>query len=85
YSPHGISAAVDALKLQLPMMNSPERHLIGFRNGVFDLKIGQFRLHHKCDWLLLANDIEFNSPVSGETLQSHAPRFWCWLNRATAG
>ncbi|PHM39615.1 DNA primase [Xenorhabdus mauleonii] len=84
YSPHGISAAVDALKLQLPMMQLPERHLIGFRNGVFDLKIGQFRPHHKHDWLLLANDVEFNSPVSGETLQSHAPQFWRWLNRATA-
>ncbi|PHM42255.1 toprim domain-containing protein [Xenorhabdus szentirmaii] len=83
YSPHGISAAVDALKLQLPMMNAPERHLIGFRNGVFDLKIGRFRPHHKHDWLLLANDVEFNSPVSGETLQSHAPQFWHWLNRAT--
>ncbi|PHM45108.1 DNA primase [Xenorhabdus mauleonii] len=84
YSPHGISAAVDALKLQLPMMDAPERHLIGFRNGVFDLNIGQFRPHHKHDWLLLANDVEFNSPVSGETLQSHAPQFWRWLNRATA-
>ncbi|MBD2826727.1 toprim domain-containing protein, partial [Xenorhabdus sp. 5] len=84
YSPHGIGAAVDALKLQLPMMNPPERHLIGFCNGVFDLKIGQFRPHHKHDWLLLANDVEFNSPVSGETLQSHAPQFWHWLNRATA-
>ncbi|WP_323867680.1 DUF5906 domain-containing protein [Xenorhabdus szentirmaii] len=84
YSPHGIGAAVDALKLQLPMMNPPKRHLIGFRNGVFDLKIGQFRPHHKHDWLLLANDVKFNSPVSGETLQSHAPQFWRWLNRATA-
>ncbi|WP_439153517.1 toprim domain-containing protein [Xenorhabdus santafensis] len=84
YSPHGISAAVDALKLQLPMMQLPERHLIGFRNGVFDLKIGQFRPHHKHDWLLLANDVEFNSQISGESLQSHAPHFWCWLNRATA-
>ncbi|CDL86930.1 toprim domain-containing protein [Xenorhabdus cabanillasii] len=84
YSPHGIGSAVDALKLQLPMMNSPERHLIGFRNGVFDLKIGQFRPHYKHDWLLLANDVEFNSPVSGETLQNHATQFWHWLNRATA-
>ncbi|PHM40107.1 DNA primase [Xenorhabdus mauleonii] len=84
YSPHGIGSAVDALKLQLPMMNAPERHLIGFHNGVFDLKIGQFRPHHKHDWLLLANDVEFNSPVSGETLQSHAPQFWHWLKRATA-
>ncbi|WP_237388204.1 toprim domain-containing protein [Xenorhabdus sp. Sc-CR9] len=84
YSPHGISSAVDALKLQLPMMNAPERHLIGFRNGVFDLKIGRFRPHHKHDWLLLANEVEFNSPISGETLRSHAPQFWHWLNRATA-
>ncbi|MBC8944723.1 DNA primase [Xenorhabdus indica] len=84
YSPHGISSAVDALKLQLPMMQPPERHLIGFNNGVFDLKTCQFRLHHKSDWLLLANDIPFKSPVSGETLQDHAPQFWRWLNRATA-
>ncbi|EQB98635.1 DNA primase [Photorhabdus temperata] len=32
YSPHGISSAVDALKLRLPMMQPPERHLIGFSN-----------------------------------------------------
>ncbi len=76
YSPHGISSAVDALKLQLPMMQPPEHHLIGFSNGVFDLKACQFRPHRKNDWLLLANDVEFNSPVSGETLQDHAPQFW---------
>ncbi|OKP05380.1 toprim domain-containing protein [Xenorhabdus eapokensis] len=84
YSPHGISSAVDALKLQLPMMQPPERHLIGFSNGVFDLKACQFRPHRKNDWLLLANDVEFNTPVSRETLQDHAPQFWRWLNQATA-
>ncbi|CDH03043.1 toprim domain-containing protein [Xenorhabdus bovienii] len=84
YSPHGISSAVDALKLQLPMMQLPERHLIGFSNGVFDLKTCQFRPHRKHDWLLLANDVEFNSPASRETLKDHAPQFWRWLNRATA-
>ncbi|MDC9613057.1 phage/plasmid primase, P4 family [Xenorhabdus khoisanae] len=84
YSPHGISSAVDALKLQLPMMQPPERHLIGFNNGVFDLKTCQFRLHRKNDWLLLANDVEFNSPVLEEILQDHAPQFWRWLNQATA-
>ncbi|WP_083446705.1 MULTISPECIES: toprim domain-containing protein [Xenorhabdus] len=84
YSPHGISSAVDALKLQLPMMQPPKRHLIGFSNGVFDLKSCQFRPHHKNDWLLLANDVTFNSPDSGETLQDYAPQFWRWLNRATA-
>ncbi|WP_340617826.1 toprim domain-containing protein [Xenorhabdus entomophaga] len=84
YSPHGISSAVDALKLQLPMMQPPKRHLIGFSNGVFDLKIGQFRSHRKNDWLLLASDVEFNSPAAGETLNDHAPHFWHWLNRATA-
>ncbi|PHM69730.1 DNA primase [Xenorhabdus kozodoii] len=84
YSPHGISSAVDALKLQLPIMQPPERHLIGFSNGVFDLKVCQFRPHRKNDWLLLANDVAFNSPDSGETLKDHAPQFWHWLNRATA-
>ncbi|PHM40130.1 DNA primase [Xenorhabdus miraniensis] len=66
YSPHGISSAVDALKLQLPMMQPPKRYLIGFNNGVFDLKSCQFRPHRKHDWLLLASDVEFNSPVPGE-------------------
>ncbi|KMJ43622.1 DNA primase [Xenorhabdus khoisanae] len=84
YSPHGISSAVDALKLQLPMMQPPKRHLIGFSNGVFDLKSCQFRPHRKHYWLLLANDVEFNSPDSGETLQDYAPQFWYWLNRVTA-
>ncbi|MBE8598143.1 toprim domain-containing protein [Xenorhabdus sp. BG5] len=84
YSPNGISSAVDALKLQLPLMQPTERHLIGFSNGVFDLKIAQFRSHCKTDWLLLANDVEFNLPVAGETLNKHAPQFWRWLNRATA-
>ncbi|PHM22673.1 DUF5906 domain-containing protein [Xenorhabdus ehlersii] len=84
YSPHGISSAVDALKLQLPMIQPPKRHLIGFNNGVFDLKTCQFRSHRKSDWLLLANDVEFNSPISGETLKNHAPQFWHWLNRTTA-
>ncbi|MDC9606579.1 toprim domain-containing protein [Xenorhabdus griffiniae] len=84
YSPHGISSAVDALKLQLPMMQPPERHLIGFSNGVFDLKACRFRPHRKHDWLLLTNDVEFNSPILAETLKDHAPQFWQWLNRATA-
>ncbi|WP_374053622.1 toprim domain-containing protein [Xenorhabdus taiwanensis] len=84
YSPHGISSAVDALKLQLPMMQTPKRHLIGFNNGVFNLKTCQFRPHSKNDWLLLANDVEFNTPISRETLQDHAPKFWRWLNQATA-
>ncbi|OTA14940.1 putative P4-specific DNA primase [Xenorhabdus vietnamensis] len=66
YSPHGISSAVDALKLQLPMMQPPERHLIGFSNGVFDLKACQFRPHRKNDWLLLANDVEFNTLFRGK-------------------
>lgn len=65
YSPNGIRSAVDALKLQLPMMLPPERHLIRFSNGVFDLKTCQFRPHNKSDWLLLASDVEFKTSVSG--------------------
>ncbi len=67
-----------------PDLASALRHLIGFSNGVFDLKTCPFRPHRKNDWLLLANDVEFNSPVSRETLQDHAPQFWRWLNQVTA-
>ncbi|WP_323870958.1 DUF5906 domain-containing protein [Xenorhabdus doucetiae] len=84
YSPNGIRSAVDALKLQLPMMLPPERHLIGFSNGVFDLKTCQFRPHSKNDWLLLASDVVFKTSVSGGNMKDHAPYFWRWLNRAVA-
>uniref|UniRef100_UPI0036D98199 primase-helicase zinc-binding domain-containing protein n=1 Tax=Photorhabdus sp. RM322S TaxID=3342825 RepID=UPI0036D98199 len=84
YSPTGIRSAVDALKLQLPMMGLPARHLIGFSNGVFDLHSCQFRSHQKNDWLLIASDVTFTAPVPSETLKEHAPNFWRWIRRATA-
>ncbi|MCX2956578.1 MAG: DNA primase, partial [Candidatus Regiella insecticola] len=49
YTSIGIRSAVDALKLQLPLMKIKTRHLIGFRNSVFDLQKKQFRPHNKED------------------------------------
>ncbi|EGC2275119.1 DNA primase [Salmonella enterica subsp. enterica serovar Agbeni] len=84
YSPASVKNAVDAMKLSLPQMGTPARHLIGFRNGVFDTRAAQFRAHDKDDWLLIASDVDFCQPENGESLEAHAPNFWRWLQHATA-
>ncbi|HHQ6617986.1 TPA: DNA primase family protein [Serratia fonticola] len=85
YSQPGIKSAVDTMKLSLPRMGITERHLIGFTNGVFDTRAGEFRLHRREDWLLIASGVEFSQAHEGETLASHAPNFWKWLTRSTGG
>ncbi|WP_249924909.1 DUF5906 domain-containing protein, partial [Escherichia coli] len=30
-------------------------------------------------------DVDFTPPVEGETLETHAPNFWRWLDRAASG
>ncbi len=30
-------------------------------------------------------DVDFTPPVEGETLETHAPAFWRWLDRAAGG
>lgn len=85
YSQNGIKSAVDTMKLSLPLMGNTARNLIGFNNGVFDTKAGQFRPHRRDDWLLIASDVEFSQAQEGETLQTHAPNFWKWLTRSTGG
>ena len=85
YSPLSVKSAVDAMKLSLPLMGVTARHLIGFSNGVFDTKAGEFRPHCQEDWLLIASSVEFSQAQDGETLSSHAPNFWKWLTRSTGG
>ncbi|MBL5900834.1 DNA primase [Lelliottia amnigena] len=85
YSKASAKNAVDTMKLSLPKMERPGRNLIGFRNGVFDTSAGVFRQHNKKDWLLIASEVDFCQPAKGETLASHAPNFWSWLQHSTAG
>ncbi|MBC3377923.1 DNA primase [Serratia fonticola] len=85
YSQNGIKSAVDTMKLSLPLMGNTARNLIGFSNGVFDTKAGEFRPHRRDDWLLIASTVEFYQAEEGETLASHAPSFWKWLTRSTGG
>lgn len=84
YSQNGIKSAVETMKLSLPVMGVTARNLIGFSNGVFDTRTGQFRQHSKTDWLLIASELPFSPPAEGETLASHAPSFWKWLRRSVA-
>ena len=84
YSQNAIKSAVETMKLSLPVMGVTARNLIGFSNGVFDTRTGQFRQHSKTDWLLIASELPFSPPEEGETLASHAPSFWKWLRRSVA-
>ncbi|POU76524.1 DNA primase [Leclercia sp. LSNIH7] len=84
YSQNAIKSAVETMKLSLPVMGVTARNLVGFSNGVFDTRTGQFRPHNKTDWLLIASELPFSPPAEGETLASHAPNFWKWLRRSVA-
>ncbi|HIF0592458.1 TPA: DNA primase family protein [Klebsiella pneumoniae] len=84
YSQNAVKSAVETMKLSLPFMGVTARNLIGFSNGVFDTRTGQFRQHSKTDWLLIASELPFSPPAEGETLASHAPNFWKWLRRSVA-
>lgn len=85
FSSGRIASVVETLKLIIPQQNAPARRLIGFRNGVLDTKTGTFSPHSKSHWLRTLCDVDFTPPVAGETLASHAPHFWQWLDRAAGG
>ncbi|HGB1751495.1 TPA: primase-helicase zinc-binding domain-containing protein [Salmonella enterica subsp. enterica serovar Typhi] len=85
FSSGKIASVVETLKLIIPQQDAPARRLIGFRNGVLDTATGTFSPHHKSHWLRTLCDVDFTSPVEGETLETHAPHFWHWLDRAAGG
>ncbi|WP_416777558.1 primase-like DNA-binding domain-containing protein [Xenorhabdus budapestensis] len=82
YSPNGINNAIDAMKLQIPVIGEQRQDLIGFRNGVYDLSVQQFTPHQSEHWLMNHNGIEFTPPAIGENLPDHAPDFYRWLSHA---
>lgn len=85
YSPTGITNAIEAMKLQVQVMEQQPRHLIGFKNGVFDLQKNAFRSHQSTDWLLNHNGIVFSVAKDDEQLPAYAPHFYKWLHHAANG
>ena len=85
FSSGRIASVVETLKLIIPQQEAPARRLIGFRNGVLDTQSGLFSPHSKSHWLRTLCDVDFTPPVEGETLETHAPNFWRWLDRAASG
>lgn len=84
FSSGRIASVVETLKLIIPQQDAPARRLIGFRNGVLDTRSGIFSPHSKSHWLRTLCDVDFTPPVEGETLETHAPNFWRWLDRAAS-
>ncbi|EHJ7614985.1 toprim domain-containing protein [Salmonella enterica] len=82
YSKAKITAIIETMKLALPEMGKPRRELIGFNNGVFDIKVKAFRPHDKEDWLLFASSKDYSPVQQGESLEINAPNFVKWLNYA---
>ncbi|WP_241624684.1 phage/plasmid primase, P4 family [Rosenbergiella epipactidis] len=85
YTEKGIKSVVATMKLQLDAIGEPRNDLIGFDNGVYDLKTQQFSSHNPRNWLMNHNGITYTEPEQNESLASHAPNFTKWLNHATAG
>jgi putative DNA primase/helicase len=84
FSSGKIASVVETLKLIIPRQDAPARRLIGFRNGVLDTSTGTFSPHNKANWLRTLCEVNFTPPVEGETLETHAPNFWRWLDRAAS-
>ena len=83
FNPMRISSAVESLRLSLPIMGTPKKDLICFKNGVYELKSQTFRPHNKQDWLLVSNDIDYYPAKENESFDTHAPNFAKWLKRAS--
>ena len=83
FNPMRISSAVESLRLSLPIMGTPQKDLICFKNGVYELKTQTFRPHNKQDWLLVSNDIDYYPAKENESFETHAPNFAKWLKRAS--
>lgn len=83
FSSGKIASVVETLKLIIPQQDALARRLIGFRNGVLVTATSTFSPHHKSHWLRTLCDVDFTPPVEGETLETHAPDFWCWRTATT--
>ena len=83
FNPLRISSAVESLRLSLPIMGIPQKDLICFKNGVYELKSQTFRPHNKQDWLLVSNNIDYYPAKEKESLETHAPNFTKWLKRVS--
>lgn len=79
YSDKGIISAVRVLKMQSPVMGEQADRLIGFANGVYDIKRGTFSEHNPEYWLLNHNGVTFTNTADNENLAAHAPNFSRWL------
>ena len=82
FSSGKIASVVETLKLIIPQQDTPARRLIGFRNG--GTRYSKRRIQPAPQIALAAHVVRcgFHPAGGGETLETHAPNFWRWLDRA---
>ncbi|MES3566725.1 primase-like DNA-binding domain-containing protein [Citrobacter freundii] len=80
FSKRHINNVIEALKIVIPVMDTPRRNLIAFTNGVYDMETGEFSEHSADNWITNHNGIEYSPAVPGENLHDHAPNFHKWLS-----
>lgn len=85
YGAKKLNGAIETMKVGLPEMRLPVLGLVGFANGVYDLKAGRFRAHDPDDYLPSHNGIVYVPALEGENLADHAPVFSRWLNHTAGG
>ena len=85
HNPKGIDAAIESMRIVIPVLPTSQPALVAFVNGVYDLNAGQFLPHCPDNGLLHHNGITFTDPLPDENLCDHAPHFHRWLMHAAGG
>lgn len=75
YNPKGIEAAIESMRIMVPVLPTSGRAQVAFVNGVYDLNAGQFQPHSPDNGLLHHNGIIWTEATPGESLKDHAPHF----------
>ena len=85
YTAKKLNGAVETMKIGLPEMGLQVAGMIGFANGVYDLKAKRFLSHSPDHYLPSHNGIEYCAAMAGEALKQDAPSFYRWLSHAAGG
>ncbi|BET44288.1 DUF5906 domain-containing protein [Atlantibacter hermannii] len=82
YNMNKVSSVVKAIRLKAKRLKAPKMDLIGFLNGVYNVKAETFSPHAPDNWLTVTNGITWTPAQDGETFEAAAPTFYNFLRFA---